>query len=113
MGWYRVIKAIKGHRYVYLQRTWREGKHVRTESRYIGPADGGGGRAPEREDRADSDAKASGTTGRTLYHGSRETGAQRLLISNPFAKAWIGRYRRLNEGYSRTWGMRQEAAYPR
>src|SRR4051812_33731461 len=39
MGWYRVVKTIKGHRYLYLQRTWREGKHVRTESRYIGPAD--------------------------------------------------------------------------
>jgi hypothetical protein len=40
MGWYRVVKTIKGHRYIYEQRTWREGKHVRTESRYIGPADG-------------------------------------------------------------------------
>jgi Zincin-like metallopeptidase len=37
-AWYRVIKTIKGHRYVYQQRTWREGKHVRTDSRYIGPA---------------------------------------------------------------------------
>ena len=36
MGWYRVVKTIKGHHYVYLQRTWREGKHVRTESRYVG-----------------------------------------------------------------------------
>jgi hypothetical protein len=40
VGWYRVIKTIKGHRYIYEQRTWREGKKVRTESRYIGPADG-------------------------------------------------------------------------
>jgi hypothetical protein len=38
VGWYSVIKTIKGHRYEYLQRTWREGKKVRTESRYIGPA---------------------------------------------------------------------------
>ena len=38
MGWYRVIKTIKGHRYVYEQRTWREGKRVRTQSRYIGLA---------------------------------------------------------------------------
>jgi hypothetical protein len=36
MGWYQVVKAIKGHRYLYAQRTWREGKKVRTESRYIG-----------------------------------------------------------------------------
>src|SRR4051812_38582607 len=39
MGWYRIVKTIKGHRYIYEQRTWREGKHVRTESRYLGPAD--------------------------------------------------------------------------
>ena len=30
MGWYQVVKTIKGHRYEYLQRTWREGKKVRT-----------------------------------------------------------------------------------
>jgi hypothetical protein len=44
MGWYRVVKTIKGHRYEYLQRTGARGKRVRTESRYIGLADGGGGR---------------------------------------------------------------------
>lgn len=38
---YRVTKTIKGRHYIYEQRTWREGKRVRTESRYIGPADGG------------------------------------------------------------------------
>lgn len=38
---YRVIKTVKGRRYIYEQRTWREGKRVRTESRYIGPADDG------------------------------------------------------------------------
>ena len=37
---YTVIKTIKGRRYVYEQRTWRDGKRVRTESRYLGPADG-------------------------------------------------------------------------
>jgi antirestriction protein ArdC len=63
MGWYRVVKTIKGHRYVYLQRTWREGKHVRTESRYVGPADGGGGRAHgKRGNRAESEAKPVNTT---------------------------------------------------
>jgi uncharacterized protein YeeX (DUF496 family) len=41
---YRVIKTVKGRRYMYEQRTWREGKRVRTESRYIGPLDG----APKR-----------------------------------------------------------------
>ena len=34
-AWYRVIKTIKGHRYVYEQRTRREGTHVRTENRYV------------------------------------------------------------------------------
>ena len=71
MGWYRVVKTIKGHRYVYEQRTWREGRHVRTESRYLGPADGyvsSGG--------AGGGAKPSGTSQRVnttpiiLYHGS-------------------------------------------
>jgi hypothetical protein len=38
---YTVVKTIRGRRYPYEQRTWRDGKHVRTESRYIGPADGG------------------------------------------------------------------------
>ena len=28
-----------------------------------------------------------------------ETGAPRLIIQNPYAKAWIGRYRRLNEHF--------------
>lgn len=38
MGWYQVIKTIKGRRYLYLQRSRREGKRVRTENKYIGPA---------------------------------------------------------------------------
>ena len=37
-GWYRVVKTIKGRRYLYEQRTWREGKKVKTKSRYVGPA---------------------------------------------------------------------------
>src|SRR3954466_1196904 len=44
-NWYRVVKTIKGHRYVYLQQTYREGSRVRTRNRYLGPAGGdlGGG----------------------------------------------------------------------
>lgn len=38
MDWYVVIKTINGNRYYYHQKTWREGKHVRTKSQYIGPA---------------------------------------------------------------------------
>lgn len=58
MGWYTVTKTIKGGRYVYLQRTWREGRHVRTQNHYVGPASDGGG----------------GGFGRSYvgFHGSRE-----------------------------------------
>jgi Zincin-like metallopeptidase len=38
MDWYFVVKTINGHRYRYRQKTWREGKRVRTRSEYIGPA---------------------------------------------------------------------------
>jgi len=41
MDWYIVIKTIKGPRYYYRQKTWREGKRVRTRSEYIGPVDDG------------------------------------------------------------------------
>ncbi|MGD0639235.1 MAG: hypothetical protein ABSC22_00685 [Roseiarcus sp.] len=37
MSWYIVIKTIKGRRYRYRQRTWREGGRMRTKSEYIGP----------------------------------------------------------------------------
>jgi hypothetical protein len=36
--WYRVIKTIKGHHYIYEQQTFREGGRVRTRNRYLGPA---------------------------------------------------------------------------
>jgi hypothetical protein len=38
---YIVIKTINGRRYRYLQRSYRVGKKVRTESRYLGPVGGG------------------------------------------------------------------------
>ena len=37
MGWYQVVKTIKGRRYTYLQRTYRAGGQVKTENRYVGP----------------------------------------------------------------------------
>jgi hypothetical protein len=37
---YIVIKVIKGRRYRYEQRSYRDGKRVRTESRYLGPVEG-------------------------------------------------------------------------
>jgi Zincin-like metallopeptidase len=48
MGWYIVIKTIKGHPYRYRQRTWREGNRARTESVYLGPAENGGGRGDDK-----------------------------------------------------------------
>ncbi len=39
MSWYVVIKTIKGRRYRYRQRTWRENGRVRCKSEYIGPVD--------------------------------------------------------------------------
>ena len=60
MDWYRVIKKIKGRGYVYLQRTWREGKRVRTENRYLGPVDWRSGNDSTTEH------------DRVAYHGSRK-----------------------------------------
>ena len=36
-----VIKTIKGRQYRYLQRSYRDGDRVRTESLYLGPVGGG------------------------------------------------------------------------
>jgi hypothetical protein len=36
-SWYRVTKRINGRLYDYWQRTYRVGKSVKTENRYIGP----------------------------------------------------------------------------
>ena len=37
MAWYYRIRTIKGHQYSYLQRTYREGGKVHTETIYLGP----------------------------------------------------------------------------
>lgn len=42
MDWYIVVKTIKGKRYYYRQKTWRDGKNIRTRSEYVGPVDSGG-----------------------------------------------------------------------
>jgi hypothetical protein len=36
--WYKVTKRINGRFYDYWQRTYRVGKSVKTENKYIGPA---------------------------------------------------------------------------
>jgi hypothetical protein len=62
MPWYRVTKKIKGRLYDYWQRTYRVGKSVKTENRYIGPSHKG-----------DSVATATGATVREpLYAGQFE-----------------------------------------
>lgn len=38
-GWYFVTKTIKGRRYRYQQRSWREGQRVRTQCFSLGPLD--------------------------------------------------------------------------
>jgi hypothetical protein len=44
MGWYTVIKTIRGVRYRYKQRAWREGKRVRTQCICLGRLSGEEGR---------------------------------------------------------------------
>ena len=39
-GWYRVVKTIKGHKYLYDQQTYRVGDRVFTRNRYLGRAEG-------------------------------------------------------------------------
>ena len=54
-------------------------------------------------------------------HHEPDTGAPRLLIRNPYGKAWIGRYRRLNEHWQpvnevhnwRLWVQRSDLLPPR
>ena len=39
MGWYQVIKTVKGRKYRYQQRSFRVNGKVRTKSKYLGPVD--------------------------------------------------------------------------
>lgn len=39
MGWYQVIKTVKGRKYRYRQRSFRVNGKVRTESKYLGPVE--------------------------------------------------------------------------
>jgi hypothetical protein len=40
MQWYRVVKTIRGRKYLYWQKTYRVGKQVKTLNQYIRPYDG-------------------------------------------------------------------------
>ena len=37
MEWYQVTKTIKGRKYLYWQKTYRQGDSVKTLNKYIGP----------------------------------------------------------------------------
>ena len=90
MGWYIVTKTIKGHAYRYRQRTWREGKHVRTESVYPGPAGG---------DAGETEGKNPGPRVNTT-HGARDVVvvdavAEKRLVERVFSASEIaGRWER-------------------
>ena len=36
---YKVVKKVKGHYYLYIQKSWRENGVVKTESHYLGKVD--------------------------------------------------------------------------
>ena len=76
MGWYTVTKRIKGIAYLYRQRTYREGGKVKTESHYLGRADGGGRAGTVIVKSDDTDEAKSVPIGvnttRYAFHGARE-----------------------------------------
>jgi hypothetical protein len=107
MGWYRVVKTIKGHRYEYLQRTWREGKKVRTESRYVGPAEVAQGGAPGRPPRAGELDDAFGR-GDVVRVTNKTTGEVRERIYACKTPTGFG----LADKISGIGGVRREAQHP-
>ncbi len=77
MGWYTITKVIKGIPYIYRQRSWRDGKRVRTQSVYIGPGGDSGRSTGKLTISTDSDQEARSVpikTGqkRLGFHGSRD-----------------------------------------
>ena len=81
---YTVVKTIKGRTYRHLQRTWREGKRVRTESIYLGPLDGRAGPAPDR--------KRKGIA--AFLHAQRLSPEDRALATAEKRTAEIDQYQR-------------------
>ena len=62
--WYRTIKTIRGHQYIYDQSTRRVGRQILTKNRYIGSV---GGRAI----RLSYAGKEAGGDERTASNGGR------------------------------------------
>ena len=79
-GWYRVVKTIKGHRYLYEQQTYREGGHVRTLNRYIGRADG-------VESSSSSRVSQTAHTRTPLFRGGGDFG--RATLTQFDAPKWV------------------------
>src|SRR3954454_11085146 len=80
-GWYRVVKTIKGHSYIYEQQTYREGGRVRTRNRYIGPI-------------ADSASGSSGAGTHLGSAGAAYPGARTTLVPGAlgFGKAMVDQF---------------------
>lgn len=96
-GWYLVTKTIGGRRYLYRQRSWREGGRVRTACQCLGRADGqqlSAGRPQTRQISAKEAAELWDQDKLTKF-----TGADLLDVR---AREAVGRYtadgyRRMNE----------------
>jgi hypothetical protein len=74
--WYPTIKTIKGRRYLYRQRTWREGRRVRSQTQYIGPIDVSAptGRPERRESRQRRKRSIIGETAMAVFGVEDEYG---------------------------------------
>ena len=85
MKWYQVIKKIAGKPYLYMQRTYREGGKVRTQSQYIGAIDEQRDWIPKK--RLRSPSIGNSTLANNLekpISGSEQTHNDWVNNSNPF-----------------------------
>lgn len=90
-----VIKTIRGRRYAYEHRTWRDGKRVRSETRYLGPVDG-----PQRRPK-----HGGGVTRRATNHAARDDEARMAAALERYAHRIDADQR---ARYGETAGERQE-----
>lgn len=83
MPWVRVIKTVKGRPYAYLQRSFRVGNSVRTESRYLGPVGGAGDVGPA----SSAPSRTNGLRFR-FVPGARKLSADRLDREYARVRGW-------------------------
>jgi len=90
MDWYIVVKTINGHRYRYRQKTWREGRRVRTRSEYIGPA--GGESKPAESSRTTTltlpFSETSPADDSSAYSAAAEAAIRALTETNALSEEW-------------------------